>query len=238
MPPFARLGWPRAIVPSKRPTTAAESARALARRLRRLANQVGGRDPIFAKHAMLRLDRLSNEVEDLLDDQLTFTHTETWRTVYQEVLSACRQKRYLSAALVEHEDYWQDLPGQASLEFNYDLVAHGFFVHRRFILSDFFWPQRAVRPAAEVYRWILDQASHGIEVSLVRWSQVEAEATLLRDFGIYGERAVGYQTLDDQARTAAYVLRFGASAIEGALELWRQLDLYAIPLDDLLDRPT
>src|SRR5690606_20986007 len=112
--------------------------------------------------------------------------------------------------------------------FNYDLVRHGFYVHRRFIIDEFFWPPGAVHPAREILAPIEQQQTHGIDVTLIRKSDLESEPGLVRDMGIYGESAVGYQTLDEQARTTSYLLRFGKHAVEAAEELWRQLELYAI----------
>ena len=217
-------------------TTPEVAVRSVADQLGQLARQIGHQDNIFQKQARFRLEQMARQVDELLRQELSFSQTETWRTLYESVLSSCKAKRYLSVALVEHEDYWQDQPAKASLEFNYDLVRHGFHVHRRFIIDDFFWPPGAIGPANEILGSIEEQATHGIEVSLIRKSALEAEPGLICDFGIYGEIAVGHQSLDEQARTTSYVLRFGRSAVEAAEELWRQLDLYAIPLDEILDR--
>ena len=189
------------------------------------------------RQARIRLERMGDQLDEILRQELSFTQTETWRTVYEAILSACQSRRYLSVALIEHEDYWQDQPGLASLEFNYDLVQFGWYVHRRFILDDYFWPPKAVHPATEVLGPIQQQATHGIDVSLVRKSQLESEPQLICDLGIYGERAAGFQSLDGQGRTTRYVLRFGKQAVESAEELWRQLDLYAVSLESILDRP-
>ncbi len=229
---FARLFRPKPL-----PETADAAARVLVEQLNRLAKEIGRQDSVFQRQAYFRLEQVSQQLEELLRQELSFKQTETWRTVYEAVLSTCQTKRYLSVALIETEDYWQDQPGLASLQFNYDLVQHGFHVHRRFIIDDYFWPSRAVRPATEVFVAIQQQAIQGIEVSLIRKSELESEAGLVCDLGIYGERAVGYQTLDEQGRTTAYILRFGRQAIEVAEERWRQLDLYAVSWDELLDRP-
>lgn len=218
------------------PETPDAAARFIGEQANQLAKQISQQDSIFQRQSRFRLERISQQLDELLRHELSFAQTESWRTVYQETLSSCQTKRYLSAALVEHEDYWQNPPGQASLEFNYELVHFGFFVHRRFVIDDFFWPPGAAFPDAEIFRNIQEQASRGIEVSLIRKSQLESESGLLCDFGIYGERAVGYQTVDEQGKTAVYILRFGQQAVQAADELWRQLDLYAISLDDLLDR--
>jgi hypothetical protein len=234
-PQWLHTRRPVAAKPLPEPSEAV--ARHVGNQAYQLAKQIDSQDPIFQREVRLRLVRISRQVEEFSRHELSFAQTETWRTVYQSVLSSCQTKRYLSVALVEHEDYWQDPPGQASLEFNYELVHFGFYVHRRFVIDDFFWPPGAVYPDAEVFKHIQEQASRGIEVSLVRKSHLESESELICDFGIYGERAVGYQTLDEQGKTAAYLLRFGEAAVQAAEELWRQLDLYAISVDDLLDRP-
>jgi len=212
------------------------TARRISDQLAQLSRQIGDHDQVFQKHAGFRLEQLSQQLDELLRHELSFSQTETWRTVYQSVLSHCKVRRYLSVALVEHEDYWQDQPAKVSLEFNYDLVRHGFRVHRRFIIDEFFWPPGAVHPANEILGSIEEQALRGIDISLVRKSDLQAETDLVRDFGIYGERAVGFQSLDGQARTKNYLLRFGKQAVEEAEELWRQLDLYATGLQEVLDR--
>ncbi|MBX3438998.1 MAG: hypothetical protein KF861_16020 [Planctomycetaceae bacterium] len=208
----------------------------LDRQLRSFSQQIGRQDAVFEKQARLRLERMSEQLDELLRQELTFTQTETWRTVYEAILSGCQVRRYLSVALIEHEDYWRDQPGLASLEFNYDLVQFGWHVHRRFILDDYFWPPRAAHPATEVLGPIQEQATRGIDISLLRKSQLESEPHLNCDFGIYGERAAGYQNVDDQGRTTRYLVRFGKSAVDAAEELWRQLDLYAVSLDFVLDQ--
>jgi len=216
-------------------STAAAIGR-LERQLKKFIQQSARLDPILERQARLRVERMSEQLDELLRHELSFTQTETWRTVYEAILSACQTKRYLSVALIEHEDYWQDQPGLASLEFNFDLVQFGWHVHRRFIIDDYFWPPKAVHPANEVLGPIQDQATRGIDVSLIRKSQLESEPGLICDFGIYGERAAGYQSLDDQGRTTRYLVRFGKQAVDAAEELWRQLDLYAVSLDSILDQ--
>ena len=235
MPMTQRL-FPRFRRAKPADSTAAAIGR-LQSQLTKLAGQTGRLDQILERQARLRLERMSEQLDELLRHELSFTQTETWRTVYESILSACQTKRYLSVALVEHEDYWQDQPGLASLEFNYDLVQFGWYVHRRFILDDYFWPPKAVHPATEVLIGIQEQAARGIDVSLIRKSQLETEPSLICDLGIYGERAAGFQSLDDQGRTTRYVLRLGKQAVESAEELWRQLDLYAVSLESILDRP-
>jgi hypothetical protein len=143
----------------------------------------------------------------------------------------------LSAAVVEDEEYWQNQPGQSSLDFNYALVAHGYLVQRCFIIDEYLWPPAAVLPSRDILSEIQNQAARGISVSLVRKSDLESEPELVCDFGVYGERAVGYQFLNPTGNTIEFVLEFGSAAVAVAEARWRQLELYAISLDELLDRP-
>ena len=59
---------------------------------------------------------------------------------------------------------------------------------------------------------------HGIELSLVRESDVAGEQELLSDFGIYGERAVGVRDLDERARTFRYLLELAAQHLRLAFD--------------------
>ena len=110
---------------------------------------------VFHRRAVLRLREFRDRLGTLAEGQLLFESTETWRTVYEEVLQGCRTRRYLSVALIRSDDYWRDAPGEASLQFNYDLVAHGFYVHRIFIVDEFFWPRTARTPSTRLFQWIL-----------------------------------------------------------------------------------
>ena len=91
---------------------------------------------VYQKQVELRLREVLRQLERLSEGRLLFDSTEIWRTVYEDVLSACRVKRYLSVAVIRSDDYWRDPPGEKSLEFNFQLVAHGFYVHRVFIIDD------------------------------------------------------------------------------------------------------
>ena len=62
------------------------------------------------------------------------------------------------------------------------------------------------------------------------------EQDLLRDFGIYGERAVGDLHVDDESRSVSFTLSFEEAAVELAKEQWARLKLFAQPYADLLDR--
>ena len=189
----------------------------------------------FRQQLTLRLAEMSKQLAELLQGRLCFASTEKWRTVYEDVLKSCRAKRYLSVALIRSDDYWRDEPGQASLEFNYDLIAHGFHIHRVFVIDEFFWPRTARTPSTGLFHWITSQHQRGIEVSLVRLSALEDEPDLVCDMGIYGDEATGLQQTDLEGRTVRFELRFDALSVRQAEQRWNQLLLYAKPLDELLD---
>ncbi len=200
--------------------------------------QLGGCDamasPSFRKRAIIRLRDFRERLGSLSEGRLLFESTETWRTVYEEVLQACRTRRYLSVALIRSDDYWRDTPGDTSLQFNYDLVAHGFYVHRIFIIDEFFWPRSAQTPSTRLFQWIYEQRQRGVEISLTRLTDLDDEPGLVSDIGIYGKDAVGRQQTDYEGRTLRYEIAFDPGAVIEAEERWNQLLLFAEPFDELV----
>ena len=210
--------------------TAASQGQAL-RHLVRASRQINNEH--FRKQAVLRLKRQHDELELLAQGKLVFDSTETWRSVYEDVLSACTIKRYLSVALVRTEDYWRGTPGERSIRFNTLLVDYGFYVHRILIVDDFLWPPGAALPSKQLYTWMLAQFSKGIQIGLVRCSELVSEIELLVDFGIYGDTAVGYQLTDELGQTVRYEMMFGAAQVQNAEDRWKRLSLYAHPLESI-----
>ncbi len=90
--------------------------------------------------------------------------------------------------------------------------------------------------APAIRTWLDEQNDRGVWVSLVRESEIAAEPDLLADFGIYGDRAIGIQELDELSRTQRFVLQFDAHSLHLARDRWERLSLYAIPYADLLDQ--
>lgn len=66
--------------------------------------------PIFRRECLFRLVGISEQLDELLQGRLTFHSTETWRTIYEDVLTSCDTKRYLSVAVIRSDDYWRDKP--------------------------------------------------------------------------------------------------------------------------------
>ena len=59
---------------------------------------------------------------------------------------------------------------------------------------------------------------------------------MLADVGLYGNRAVGIQDLDERARTVRFTLSFGRQTVRVARDRWDRLYLFATPYRTLLDR--
>lgn len=66
-------------------------------------------------------------------------------------------------------------------------------------------------------------------------NDLECEPDLPMDFGIYGDQAVGTQSLDEECRTREFLLEFSAEAAKLASERWERVKLHATPLKNLLD---
>jgi hypothetical protein len=205
---------------------------AICRGLKALGGQV---EPILRQSALLKLMSIAEQIEDLAAGRITFALTEGWRAVYEQILSAPEIGTYRSVAWVRNPAYWQDAPGRQSMETNFTAAHRGVLIERIVILRDDLWPRTAHLPAEPIRTWLLAQHSNGLWVTVVRESDLSGEADLLVDMGIYGERAVGVQELDDRARTLRFVLDFTPEAVSLAEERWRHLSVYAVPFGDLLD---
>jgi hypothetical protein len=166
---------------------------------------------------------------------ITFRGTESWRTAYQELLRSEGLQLYRSVAWVKCSNYWQDAPGRQSIRDNYDAINRGIIVERIFILPLELWPAGQLLPSENVMPWIMDQHNHRVWVMLCLETEIESEPDLPLDFGIYGDLAVGTQSLDEECRTREFLLEFNAEAVKLAEDRWQRLKLHAIPLRTLLD---
>ena len=193
-------------------------------------------DPVLRDFALIKLASIAEQVKSLAKGQLVFSGTETWRTVYEQILQSPGLKEYLSVAWVKTKDYWQDPPGRQSIRLNFDLVQQGLKIYRIVILRGDLWPKGQLLPAPEILPWIEDQFNRGINVSVVREYDIYTESDLAGDFAIYGDRATGTQELDEQSRTTRFTLSFDTQSIRLARNRWERLSLYAIRFGDLLDQ--
>ena len=201
-----------------------------------LADLATQKDPILREIALLKLVSVTEQVESLADGKLVFSSTETWRTVYEKILRTPDLKTYHSVAWAKTHDYWQDQPGKQSMRVNFDLLHDGLRIERIIILRDHLWPSGETLPRKEIRFWIEEQHNRGVWIALIRESDIETEADLLCDFGIYGDRAVGIQELDEQSRTIRFILCFDRHSIKLAQDRWDRLSLYTTSYSDLLDQ--
>ena len=193
-------------------------------------------DPVLRDFALIKLASIAEQVKSLAKGQLVFSGTETWRTVYEQILQSPGLNEYLSVAWVKTKDYWQDPPGKQSIRLNFDLVQQGLKIYRIVILRGDLWPKGQLLPSPEILPWIEDQYNRGINVSVVREFDIYTESDLAGDFAIYGDRATGTQELDEQSRTTRFTLSFDTQSIRLARNRWERLSLYAIRFGDLLDQ--
>jgi len=193
-------------------------------------------DPLLQDLASQRLTDICEEVERLAQGTVSFAGTETWRAAYQKLLLTLKVQSYYSVAWVRSADYWNDLPGRQSMQMNYDLVQRGFHIKRIHILPDTLWPFESPVPSAEILPWLQEQHGRGIAVHVVREADLAEEASLIRDFAIYGDRASATQELDDRSRTVRFELSFDRQRTCVALDHWDRLSLFATPWQEIVDQ--
>lgn len=193
-------------------------------------------DPILRRIAMLKLASVSEQMDGLAAGKIVFALTESWRNVYEEILKSPDVKTYRSIAWVRSPKYWQDEPGRQSMTANFEAVSRGVLVERVVLLKDELWPAGHRLPVADIWSWIEEQHNHGVWIALARESDLSRETDLLADMGIYGDRAVGTQELDDACRTLRFTLDLDPQSVELADSKWKRLQLYARPLRSILDQ--
>lgn len=218
------------------PENAAAMPSELNDELVRLFRDIAARDNIqFQELAMRRIASFVDELRRLAGGRIEFANTETWRAAYERVLSSNDDALYRSVSWVKSGDYWNDLPGRQSIQLNFALLAKGLAIERILILGSNLWPPESRLPSRAIRQWIEDQHFGGITVKVVRESDVANEPDLLRDFGIYGDRATGEQQTDADSRTVRFVLSFDKASIHLAQDRWERLLLFSQPYGELLD---
>ena len=193
-------------------------------------------DLLFQDLCRVRVESMAKELTTLAKGEVVFDGTETWRTAYQRVLETLRVKTYYSVAWVRTSDYWNDAPGRQSMKLNYEMVERGFRIERCHILPDELWSFDEKMPRTGILEWLIEQQGRGIIVSLIRESDLANEPDLLRDFAIYGDRAIGIQEMDEKSRTVRFVLSFDQPSIRQALDRWERLALYTTSFRDFMDQ--
>ena len=203
---------------------------------RGLTELSGKADPILRQIALLKLASVVSQIEALAGGVVVFSLTESWRGVYEQLLRSRDVRKYRSVAWVKTADYWQDPPGRQSMQVNFEAVDRGLLIERVIILGDALWPHGQLLPSNEILPWIEEQHNHGMWMTLVREADLAREPDLLSDVGIYGDRAIGMQELDEQSRTLRFTLEFTPQAVRLAEDRWRRINLYATSLRSLLDQ--
>jgi hypothetical protein len=194
-------------------------------------------DPIYRQLALERISHVSKEMAEIADGRILFTGTETWRMAYGRLLSGPGAHHYRSVAHVKTPTYWQDEPGRQSMHLNYRLVGQGKLnVERIAIIPDHLWPAGERVPVEPLHRWLQDQHDHGVCLKLVHESALATESDLVDDFGIYGNRAVGFHQLDDHGRTVSFTLCFDFPELLAAEQRWERLSVYATSYSEILGR--
>lgn len=194
-------------------------------------------DPLFRELVLGRLQTVVQRTQAMAELTIEYTSTESWRVAYEKLLRSPGLHLYRSVSHIESVHYWQDGPGQQSTRLNLELQDdRTICVERIAIIADHLWPKDSPFPATPIHSWLNEQHCHGIWVRLVRESALIGETSLLTDFGIYGNRAMGIQESDSAGRTTRFVLNFDFNRVERAEENWDRLIVYSISYRELLDR--
>ncbi len=204
---------------------------AYCRALTTLAEQT---DPLLREIAALKLASVNAQINTIAAGTVVFAGTETWRAVYEQLLAGVSVREYRSVAWVRSGNYWQDAPGRQSMRANFEAVHRRVLIERIAILPDALWPNDNELPTDAIQVWLQEQHDHGLHLVLVRESALHGEPDLLADFGIYGDRAVGTQELDEQSRTIRFTLSFDPQSVRLADDRWRRLSIFGIPYQSLL----
>src|SRR3954464_8423029 len=114
-------------------------------------------DPILHRFALAKLDSINEQVRTLAEGRIVFSGTETWRTVYEQLLQSPGLGTYRSVAWVKARDYWQDAPGRQSMRLNLTLARKGLRIERIVILRDGLWPEGSKLPLPAIRPWIQHQ---------------------------------------------------------------------------------
>jgi hypothetical protein len=211
-----------------------ECRQQIARDLERIGENA---DPLFRELALSRLTDISDEARALRGGEVVFQNTETWRAAYEKLLLGLDFSVYRSVAWVRTSDYWRDQAGRRSIRLNYELLDRGLQIERILILPPTLWTADSAVPSTSIRTWIEEQHYRGITLALVREQGLADERDLIRDFGIYGDRATGEQELDEQSRTICFRLSFTTDAVRRAENRWSRLKVFSVSCSQALDLP-
>lgn len=196
------------------------------------------KDNVFSSLVEERLADFQHELRtNLSAGKVTFP-AEAFRVTYADILSQPDIKEYKSVAWVKSEDYWQDPAGKSSLRFNLDLLQKGVDIERIFIVRDDVWD------SAKIKNWIRqqrdykvkidgEQKENKIRIAVTKESLIPVKENLLEDYGIYGNRAMGVQNIDDKSKTTTFDLYFDKAKIAKARRDFEKLKIHTLTSDEL-----
>lgn len=198
-----------------------------------LRAMIASGDPIYRELALDRFEQICSEANTVAAGRVDFAGTQAWRRVYEQILSSRGIHHYRSVAYARTPNYWQDEPGRQSTRVNLEMARQGMLIERIVIVPDVLWPNGHRLPVEPLSEWLNTQVQHGIMVSLVRDSILHGDTDLRADFGLYGNRAVGHQVLDDQGRTVHFRLSFDFAELLATERRWDRLSVYATRYEEL-----
>lgn len=194
-------------------------------------------DPLYREIALEHVDDLATRLTSIAAGTLVFEGTETWRILYERLLRSPGLYLYRSVSWIKGPGYWQDEPGRKSLLVNLELhEQEQLKIERIAIVADDLWKAGSSRAVEPIHGWLQQHVTSGIPLRVVRQSALVNEPDLIADIGIYGSRALGTQTLDDQCRTSRFVLSFDYPRVAEAEARWSRLEVYAESYGVHLDR--
>lgn len=178
------------------------------------------KDPFFTDMYQALIRDFSNRLGNAASGCIKFPPGERWRKYWKKIISQRDLGEYRSTSWVKSPEYWRDPAGREGFEFNKTIEAK---TTRVFIIRDKYWDH------PDVWEMIRDQYdAKNIEIRVVRETILEEnDPDLLLDFGIYGERAVGYQELDDNCRTKSFTFHFDEKKISDTEDIFEGLLVYA-----------
>ncbi len=201
-----------------------------------LREMSANQDPIYRELALGRLRQISEEASAVATGRIEFHGTEAWRRAYEQLLRSRGLYSYRSVAYACTPNYWQDEPGRQSMQVNLELASSGLAIQRIVIVPEAYWPQGERFPVEPLGKWLDQQVRGGIEISIVAGSLLSGDLDLMADFGLYGNRAVGFQRLDEQGRTLHFSLSFDFAELLATERRWDRLTLHATPYEALLQK--
>lgn len=187
------------------------------------------RNALFQTLACERIRSLGRDFGQMERGVLTYFSTEAWRHSYSRILNQPSVREYRSVAWIRSPDYWQDHPGQQSLELNLELVDQGVAITRIMILRKSQTCDESGRICKRVADWIQRQHDAGINVLWLFESELDSEKELLVDIGIYGSEAIGILDINARSETICFRLSFHQADVEHHTEQWNRLLVYARP---------